>query len=175
MVSEGEPSPDHHGRPLRTLRWADVAGDDPDLAFAVYRLLTRTRHHVLATLRADGSPRVSGTEVQFFGADLVAGCMPGSVKERDLARDGRYALHANPGDGTMDEGDAKLSGWAELVRDPVVLDAYAASLEERPPGPFTLIRFGIAQVVLTRLHPDGDRLVISSWRPGRGTVVTERS
>lgn len=154
--------------------WAAFGSEDPKLAAAVHHLLTRTRHHVLATLRADGSPRVSGTEVQFFADDLVAGCMPGSVKALDVARDGRFALHANPGDGSMADGDAKLSGVATQVEDPDELEAYRATLVAAPEGPISLLRLRLGQVVLTTIHPEGDRLVIRSWRPGHGTDTVER-
>jgi hypothetical protein len=132
----------------------------------------------VATLRADGSPRVSGTEVQFHGPDLVAGAMTGALKSHDLRRDGRYALHSNPGDGSMDGGDAKVSGTAVEVVDPSVLVEYARAIS-RPPEPgasldFDLFRFLITDVVRTSVHPDGDRLLIESWRPGTGLRTIER-
>ena len=133
----------------------------PELAGAVEARLTATKHHVLATLRQDGSPRVSGTEVQLRGPELTIGSMPGAVKARDLQRDGRFALHANPGDGTMDGGDAKLAAFRQEV--------------EAPPGPMHLFRLLLTEVVLTSLHPDGDRLVIETWRPDRGLSRVERA
>ena len=154
-------------------RWADFEADAPDLAAAVKARLTATKHHVLATLRRDGSPRVSGTEVQLHGGDLTCGSMPGAVKAKDLQRDGRYALHANPGDGSMDGGDAKVAGRAVEVTDPGELAAFVD--EVTPPEPFHLFRLGIDEVVLTSLHPDGDRLVIETWRPGAGVQRVERA
>jgi hypothetical protein len=154
-------------------RWADVERDAPDLAAAVAARFTATKHHVLATLRADGSPRVSGTEVQFHDGDLTCGSMPGAIKAKDLQRDGRYALHANPGDGSMDGGDAKVAGRAEEVTDADALAAYVADVT--PPEPFHLFRLGIDEVVLTSLHPHGDRLVIETWRPGAGVRRVERA
>jgi hypothetical protein len=118
------------------------------------------RHHVLATLRADGSPRVSGTEVVFSDGDLTLGSMPGAVKARDLQRDGRFALHANPGDGSMAGGDAKVAGVAEEVLGEETHHVFRLQLDE---------------AVLTSLHPDGDRIVIESWRPGQGVVRRERA
>ena len=53
------------------------------LLYAAARFLA-TKHHVLATLRHDGAPRVSGNEVQFTGPHLSMGMMHGSVKARDL-------------------------------------------------------------------------------------------
>jgi IS5 family transposase len=109
--------------PIPTVDWATFAAEAPELVRDVTPLLHRARHHVLATLRADGSPRVSGTEVQFVGDELVAGCPADSVKARDVARDGRFALHTNPGDHTMEGGDAKLAGVAELHTDGPLLQA----------------------------------------------------
>jgi hypothetical protein len=153
--------------------WRTFEAEAPQLAAATKARLTATKHHVLATLRADGSPRVSGTEVQFHGDDLVAGSMPDSVKARDLRRDGRFALHANPGDGSMEGGDAKVAGRAVEVTDPRELAAYAGEVE--PPEPFHLFRFELEEAVLTSLHPAGDRLVIETWRPGRPVVRRERT
>jgi hypothetical protein len=90
--------------------WEAFAQDAPDLARRVCKRFEATKHHVLATLRKDGSPRVSGTELEFEGADIFLGSMGGSVKARDLQRDPRFAIHANPGDGSMEGGDAKISG-----------------------------------------------------------------
>ena len=51
-------------------------------------------HKVLATLRADGSPRVSGIEMQFVAGEPWLAGMPDSVKFADLRRDPRFALHS---------------------------------------------------------------------------------
>jgi hypothetical protein len=154
--------------------WEQFTLDAPALAVAVRARFEATKHHVLATLRADGSPRVSGTEVQFHGSDLTMGMMPGSVKARDLQHDPRFALHSNPGDSTMAGGDAKVSGLAREVTAEPELAAFADEVHP-PPGPFHLFRVDVAEVVLTSLHPDGDRLVIESWRPDQGVSRVERT
>jgi pyridoxamine 5'-phosphate oxidase-like protein len=153
--------------------WGQLEDEAPELAAAVAARLTATKHHVLATLRQDGSPRVSGTEVQLRGPELTIGSMPGAVKARDLQRDPRFALHANPGDGSMEGGDAKVAGRAVEVTDEAELDAFRAEVET-PPGPMHLFRLLLSEVVLTSLHPDGDRLVIETWRPGAGVHRVER-
>lgn len=174
--------------------WATFAAEAPELERDVTPLL-RMKHHVLATLRADGSPRVSGTEVQFVGSELVAGCPADSVKARDVARDGRFALHSNPGEHSMEGGDAKLAGVAELHTDTPLLQALLDQLtaqhggeggdeaaehtEEQHTGErmegVALLRLGLTQVTHTAIHPDGDRLVIRTWHPGRGVVSVERA
>ena len=74
----------------------------------------------------------------------------------------------------MEGGDAKLSGVAVEVTDP---DEIATLMDgvEAPPGPMHLFRLQLSEVVLTSLHPDGDRLVIELWRPGQGVERTERA
>lgn len=156
-----------------TGHWHDFELEAPELAAAVRSRFESAKHHVLASLRRDGSPRVSGTEVQFHDGDLVVGMMHQSVKARDLVNDGRFALHASTSDETMSDGDAKVSGLAVEVTDPSALEAY--KLAVKPPPPFHLFRMSLTEVVRTSLHPDGDRLVIERWMPGSGVSRIERS
>ncbi len=142
--------------------WSEVSAAAPELAAAVEARFRAAKHHVLATLRRDGSPRVSGTEVDFGDGELRLGSMWQAVKARDLRRDGRFALHANPGDGSMAGGDAKVAGVAVEVPD------------HEGTGTSHLFRLDVREVVLTSIHPDGDRLVIETWRPGEGYRRVER-
>ncbi|AXI79880.1 pyridoxamine 5'-phosphate oxidase family protein [Peterkaempfera bronchialis] len=152
--------------------WQDFTDEAPELAAAVRARIEAHRHHVLATLRKDGSPRVSGTEARLHGPDLTVGSMWQAVKARDLQRDGRYALHANPGDGSMEGGDAKVAGRAVEVTDERELAAYQAATQP-PPGPFHAFRLELDEVVLTEVV-GGDRLLIRTWRPGQGVTAVER-
>jgi hypothetical protein len=122
------------------------------------------KHHVLATLRKDGSPRVSGTEVEFTDNGLLRlGSMPNALKAVDLQRDPRFALHSNPGHHTMDGGDAKLSGTAVELTDP---DELQRIFDAAPPEltPYHVFDLDIAEVVLTTLVDD--HMQIELWRPG---------
>ena len=142
--------------------WNEVVAAAPELAAAAEARFRATKHHVLATLRRDGSPRVSGTEVDFADGQLRVGSMWQAVKARDLRRDGRFALHANPGDGSMRGGDAKVSGVALEITD------------HDGAGQSHLFRLDVTEVVVTSIHPDGDRLVIETWRPGEDVRRVER-
>jgi hypothetical protein len=152
--------------------WQEFADEQPRLARAVRARLKATKHHVLATVRTDGSPRVSATEVVFHGPELVLGSMWDAMKARDLRRDGRYALHANPGDGSMAGGDAKLLGRAAEVVDATELRAFVKAV--RPPEPFHLFRLDLEEVVLTSISSDGEALVIELWRPNEPVARFER-
>jgi len=97
--------------------WEQVEGEAPELAAAAWRFLDAHIHKTLATLRRDGSPRISGTDVQFEGGDLLMGSMWRSMKALDLLRDPRFALHGGSADPPDWDGDAKLAGRAEEVTD----------------------------------------------------------
>ncbi|MFB8237243.1 pyridoxamine 5'-phosphate oxidase family protein [Kitasatospora purpeofusca] len=152
--------------------WQDFEQEAPDLAPAVRARFEANKHHVLATLRSDGSPRVSGIEVGFFGADVVLGSMRDAMKVRDLRRDARFALHSNPSDETLADGDSKLSGRAVELTDEAERAAYEAELPEPPPGPYDAFRLELEQVVHTTV--EGDTVRISSWRPGEPVRRFER-
>ena len=152
--------------------WQQFENEDPGLAAAVKARFLAAKHHVLATVRSDGSPRVSGTEVTFRGADLLLGSMIGSVKAKDLRRNGRFALHSNPGDGSMEGGDAKVSGRAVEVTDPAEFAEAAAG--EGVDFPFHLFRLDLHEAVLTTVDKDADLLVMRMWRPGRPPLRFER-
>jgi hypothetical protein len=74
--------------------WAEVARAEPEFAGRVRQLFDVRKHKTIATLRRDGSPRISGIEVSFDAGSVWVGMMPGSVKALDVARDPRVALHS---------------------------------------------------------------------------------
>ncbi len=73
--------------------WKDVDRAEPQFASRVQRLMEAGCHKTIATIRADGSPRISGIECEFSDTDLRFGSMPGARKGADLERDPRFALH----------------------------------------------------------------------------------
>jgi hypothetical protein len=154
-------------------RWEQFTTEAPELAAAVRARFSATKHHVMATVRADGAPRVSGTEVDFWGPDLLIGSMWQAMKARDLQRDGRIAIHANPGDGTLAGGDAKVSGTGSEILEPTEL---AEFVEERhPPEPFHLFRIDLKEAVLTTVDQERNLMVMQLWRPGRPVQLFERN
>lgn len=159
--------------------WTAFVDEAPELADRVWARFAATKHHVLATLRADGSPRVSGTEVARFGDDLVIGSMWEARKAFDLRRDPRFALHANPGDPSMEGGDAKIAGVAVEVLDEDVkrafLDGEFPADEPRPPEPYHLFRLDLTEAVLTEPSADQGYLGVQVWHPGRGVVLHKRT
>ncbi|MGV9252497.1 pyridoxamine 5'-phosphate oxidase family protein [Streptomyces sp. NPDC003697] len=152
--------------------WAAFAAAEPGLAATVEKRFAAYRHHVLATLRRDGSPRTTGLEVRFLHGELWLGMMPDSLKALDLRRDPRFALQANPGAGTgMEGGDVRIGGRAVEVDDPRVKGAYVEEVE--PPQPFHLFRTELTEVVRTCVEDD-THLVLRIWRPGEPVRTLRR-
>jgi len=138
--------------------WKDVERAEPEFAARVRRLFDAGRHKTIATVRADGSPRISGIECEFADGELRFGSMPGARKGADLRRDPRFALHGpafHPQEGQEAgwPGEAKIAGRAVL----------AGPAGDGPAG--DLFIADISEVVTTRLNPQTTLLVIESWTP----------
>ncbi|MET7321673.1 pyridoxamine 5'-phosphate oxidase family protein [Streptomyces sp. NPDC005549] len=155
------------------VNWAGFATAEPALADTVEARFGAYTHHVLATLRKDGSPRTTGLEVRFLGGELWLGMMPRSLKALDLRRDPRFALQANPGDGTgMGGGDVRIAGRAVEVEDPGTKAGYVKEVE--PPEPFHLFRTELTEVVRTYVEDD-KYLVVEIWQPGEPVRTIRRT
>lgn len=151
--------------------WAAFEAAEPDLAATVRERFGQFTHHALATLRKDGSPRLSGIEAGFRFDELWLGMMPNSRKALDLRRDPRLSLLANPGAGTdMGGGDVRISGRAVEVTDAETVARYVEAAGE--PQPFHLFRVELTEVV--RTYVDGDQLVVRTWTPGRPARTLRR-
>ncbi|MGA4879379.1 pyridoxamine 5'-phosphate oxidase family protein [Streptomyces lydicamycinicus] len=152
--------------------WSGVEAVVPELARRVRERFGAHRHHVLATVRKDGAPRLTGLEADFRHGELWLGMMTGSRKVADLRRDPRFSLHANPGPGAdLAGGDVRVSGRAVEVTDPGQVARYAAAV--RPPEPFHLFRAELTEVVRTSTEPP--YLVVETWAPGRGLRTIRRT
>jgi hypothetical protein len=145
--------------------WAQIEAEVPDLTARARALLDAHVHKTLATLRRDGSPRISGTEIIVAEGGIWFGSMWRAVKALDLRRDPRFALHSGSLDPPDWAGDAKIAGRAVEVEDPEVI---ARVVTQAPPGPLHLFRADITELSVVRLGDPPDHIVIESWHPGRG-------
>ena len=146
--------------------WRDFEQAEPALAARVRELFHAGRHKTIATVRADGSPRISGIECVIADGELRFGSMPGSRKGADLRRDPRFALHGptvHPVEGEEGDwpGEAKVAGRAVPVdgSSPEEGDAFVAD---------------IAEVVVTGLDETVTKLVVEWWTPEAGRRRIER-
>ena len=155
-------------------QWRDIESEAADLAASVEMRFAANLHHVLGTLRRDGSPRLSGTEVYFHAGNVWIGAMPRSGKVTDLDRDPRCSLHTAPIDLKLDQGDATIDGRAERSDD---LDVWAAITKQERADVAEMkgVLFRIAVERVRLVQVEGERLIIHAWDPHRGVTVTETS
>ena len=148
--------------------WSEVEAEAPELARRTREILDSHRHKTIATLRRDGSPRISGIETDFRDGDLYIGSMLNAVKALDLQRDGRFALHSASPDpepnGAFPEsqpGDAKIAGRMIEVTE--------------PGGPHHSFRADITELVVISIGGDPpDHMLIDAWHEGRGASSRRR-
>jgi hypothetical protein len=148
-------------------RWQDVEQAAPEFALRVRALFEAHRHKTIATVRADGSPRISGIEAAFEDGELVFGSMRRARKGADLRRDPRFALHSatvDPVEGAEAQwpGEAKISGRAVA----------AGPITDGPDG--DRFHADIAEVVHTHLNEGATLLVVEWWTPTHGLRTAER-
>lgn len=144
--------------------WRDVEQAAPDFAQRVRLLFDARKHKTIATLRADGAPRISGIEAVFADGELTFGSMPHARKGADMRRDPRFALHSatsDPVEGAEGEwpGEAKISGRAVLTSSKGA-DSFRADITE---------------VVHTHLDEKATALVVEWWTAEHGLRRVERA
>jgi len=154
--------------------WAEFETESPLLATFVRVRLEAHRHRTMATIRADGSPRISGIEVTVARGEVWIGGLAGSRKFADLRRDPRLALHSGSDDPPCFRGDARLSGRAVPVLDGEQMAAFIEDAGGGPPGPFELYRLDIVEASTVREAESKDHLILEAWRHGEPTRLIER-
>ncbi|WP_148574507.1 pyridoxamine 5'-phosphate oxidase family protein [Nocardioides caldifontis] len=147
------------------VRWAVLEEAEPAFAQRVRRLFDAHRHKTIATLRVDGSPRISGIEAAFAEGELTFGSMAGSRKGADLRRDPRFALHSATVD-PVEGAEARWPGEAKVAGRAVSL----GTAEEAE-----LFRADVLEVVPTHLDEAATLLVVEWWTPEHGLRRAERS
>jgi hypothetical protein len=150
--------------------WQQVVDSAPEFAGKVQQMFDARVHKTMATLRKDGSPRISGIECEFTDGQLRFGSMKGSMKSLDLKRDARLALHGPsndpPSDPTQWPGEAKITGRATEITN-----SSETGNTETDSGHSYVV--DISEVVLTRVG-GMDHLVIEQWHEDRGFVTSKR-
>ncbi|QKV99151.1 PPOX class F420-dependent oxidoreductase [Streptomyces sp. NA02536] len=104
-----------------------------------------TRTAKLSTVRADGSPHVAPVWFLVDGGDVVFNTGKGTVKGRNLARDGRVALCVD--DDRPPFGFVVLQGRARLSEDPGELRHWAMLIGARYMGEDRAEEFGARNAV----------------------------
>ena len=153
--------------------WSEFEAAAPELAARVRARLDAHTHKTLATIRRDGSPRISGTETEIREGELWIGSMWQARKAHDLQRDPRFALHSGSDEPSDWNGDAKLAGVAEEITDRERVEQINA--DSAPPGPSHLFRLDLREVSTVGLNDDRTGIVIDVWTADGGVRQIRRS
>ena len=150
--------------------WGDFKSVEPEMAGVVQALFDAHRHKTIATIRADGSPRISGIECVFDDDRLTFGSMGGARKLADLRRDPRFALHSATVDPVEGEegawpGEAKIAGRA--------ISDGAITGEGSSPGEMFVA--DLTEVVFVHLDMAATKLIVEWWTPTGGRRKVERT
>lgn len=154
--------------------WTEFEAAAPDLAGFVRGRFQQYTLGFLATLRPDGSPRISGIEPMFAAGHLLLGMMKDSLKSADLRRDPRFALHGASIDKDVKDGDVKLSGIAVPATAELfdVLSQETGGVHSAETA--DLYRVELTSVSSLRIGEPADHLLIQSWRPGEPMKTVKR-
>jgi hypothetical protein len=141
--------------------WSDFEAAAPQIAaFARERLHGRVSY--LATVQADGGPRVHPVTPIVGGGRLFLFMEPTSPKGRDLQRDGRFALHCGVEDNSGGAGEVAAYGRAELVTTPEQRALAVASASYTPAERYILFELHLDAVHTLVYQGDGTRR--ERWR-----------
>jgi hypothetical protein len=137
------------------MNWQALFNAAPELAaFGAERLHDRVAY--LATLKADGSPRLSPVRPVVAGGRLLVFTESGSPKVRDLERDGRYALHGTAtGEDPWDLREFAVEGTARRVDDPAVRATTNAGSAFPRDEQFVLFELDVERAMSTVYGADG--------------------
>jgi hypothetical protein len=151
------------------VRWADLDRDAPRLAARARELVVDPGVCLVATIRRDGTPRVSPVEPLLLDGDLWLSMLWGSRKARDLLADDRVLVHSIVTSREGLPGEVKVRGRAVPVDDAVQRDRYreaVAVLGWQPEEPaFHLFVVDIDDVTSVFYVGDGDQHV-ARWPAG---------
>lgn len=140
------------------------------MAAVVERLFDARRHKTIATIRADGSPRISGIESSFADGHLTFGSMANSRKLADLHRDPRFALHSATTD-PVEGNEAAWPGEAKIAGRAMPLGPITG--EGAPAGEMFIA--DVTEVAFVHLDATATALIVEWWTPVGGRQRVERT
>jgi hypothetical protein len=94
--------------------WGEFAAARPDMAEVLPKLLDWIPITYLATVRSDGAPRVHPVCPVIAEGRMFVAVPTYSPKRHDLRRDGRFAMHALPGER---DDEFYVTGRAAFIED----------------------------------------------------------
>jgi hypothetical protein len=151
--------------------WGEFAAAAPELAATGERIFGAFTLAYIATVRADGGPRVHPVTITVHDGGLYAFLVQGTPKRRDLLRDRRFALHSFPlfPEGTVEsyvDDELVVRGVAVPVHDRELRKRVAAAHNDTVHAGDLLVRLDLERVQHKTRR--GGRAVYTRW-PARVT------
>jgi hypothetical protein len=144
--------------------WSELEASAPEIAERGHALLFRTGagEGLLTTVAGAGLPRTHPVNVGIVGGRLLVFVQRGSAKARDLAADGRYALHAHQDPAVPHE--FLLRGRARAVESPAAIQAAAAAWPFTADETYALFELPVEHALFgERADPDAWPPRYSAW------------
>lgn len=150
------------------MRWEQFEAEQPKLARVGRRCLGEPGVVLIATIRADGSPRVSAVEPLLWAGDLWLSMGWGSRKAFDLRRDSRILVHNVIKNREGSGGEYKVRGRAVAESGPSLQEEYAEMVQRLlgwtpEVGRFHLFRVDVQDVTFIRWDPATNDQFVARW------------
>jgi hypothetical protein len=157
------------------MRWEDIEHSQHRLAEVGRQRLIEPGVVLVATIRRDGTARISPVEPLVLDGDLWLSMLWQSAKARDLLRDPRVLVHSIVTSREGAAGEFKVRGTARAENDQAVQRRYADTVRSTlgwspQPGRFHLFAVDIDQVAFIRYDTASGDQYVSMWPPGREFV-----
>jgi Pyridoxamine 5'-phosphate oxidase len=149
------------------MSWRTLETSAPEIARLGKERLDQARVALLATLRKDGSPRISPVEPYLSQGHLLFGAMSWSLKARDLRRDSRCVLHSAVTGPDNGEGELKLYGRAVEANEQT-RDSCQAWWSERPSSTAIVFTLEIEQAAFISWNIERGQMIVQRWSAQRG-------
>jgi hypothetical protein len=157
------------------MTWRELELAAPEIAEPGKARLDETRVALLATLRRDGSPRVSPIEPFFAAGQLLFGAMAWTLKARDLERDARCTLHSaitGPNEG---EPELKLYGRAIEADDDLRAACPSGWWTDEPHEAARVFSLSIEEAAFVTWDYEGGEMTVRRWSRETGLKTSRRS
>jgi hypothetical protein len=157
------------------MNWSGLEAAAPEIAQLGKERFDQARVALLATLRKDGSPRISPVEPYLTEGHLLFGATSWSSKMRDLLRDPRCVLHSAISGPDTGEGELQLYGRAIEAEDRIRNSCEGGWWLERPPDVATVFAFSIEQATFISWDLGRGEMRVRRWSPRHGLTENRRS
>jgi hypothetical protein len=144
--------------------WAEFSGAAPELAAFGEGRFREAEVAYVATVRADGSPRVHPVTPVLCDGRLYLFMEPTSPKGHDLRRQPRYAMHSLVLDQNGNPGEFWIRGRGLPVNDPAIRARVVEAAHYEPAERYVLFEFSVEEAASTVY--EGKEPVRHRWRAG---------